>query len=151
MKTTVIQPHKSSLNLDANVLVLLMYLAMAAFSWIPYVGYVAWAIPLVLFLMEKGSRFVKFSAVQALALGVVQAAISIVFAIIVYALRPSIYGVTLYLPLTGGAWAFWLIGLFVSIAFAVLYIYVIVMAYNYKQIELPLVGPIAVKQSERQF
>ncbi len=32
MKTTVVQPHKSSLGMDANVAVLILYIAMAAGS-----------------------------------------------------------------------------------------------------------------------
>ena len=33
MKTVTVQPHKSSLGMDANIAVLLVYISMTLFGW----------------------------------------------------------------------------------------------------------------------
>ena len=150
MKTTIIKPHKSSLGLDANILSLLMLIGIAAFSWIPYVGYGAWAIPLIIFFIEKKSKFVKFYAATAIGLGIVGAIFSIVFAIIIFAMTPRSYASMLNYAM-GRGWGaiafFTTFALIISLAFLVLYIILIIMAATYKQLELPLIGPIALKAS----
>ncbi|MCL2772381.1 MAG: hypothetical protein FWD71_03440 [Oscillospiraceae bacterium] len=149
MKTTVIQPHKSSLGMDANIAVLLTYIIMAVVSWIPYIGYISWAVPIVIFFMEKESKFVKFQAVQALIIGIVREIIAIIFAIIVWAVTPKDIVGILTLNSWGAAAFVGGISVIVGLAITVLVIYVIVKAYGYKQIELPMIAPIAAKASEK--
>ena len=151
MKTTVIKPHKSSIGgMEANILALLMLIGLAAFSWIPYVGYASWAIPLVIFFIEKKSKFVKFYAATAIGLSIIGAVISVVFAIIIFALTPRTYQSIINYAM-GRGWGaitfFTTLALIVSIAFLALYIFLIIMAASYKQIELPLIGPLALKYS----
>jgi len=143
MVKTAVQPHKSSLGMDANLAVLIVYIATAVVSWIPYIGWFAWAVPLVFFFMEKNSGFVKFHAVQALGIGILRAALTIIFNIIYWVTVPrDIYG--LYTSL--GAWAvISVIATILYIAISVVILYVLIMAWQWKQVELPIIGPMAVK------
>ena len=149
MKKTIIQPHKSSLGMDANLAVLLTYIGMAVISWLPYIGYIAWAVPIVIFFMEKESKFVKFQAVQALIIGIVREVIAIIFAIIVWAVTPKDIVGILTLNSWGAAAFVGGISVIVGIAITILIIYVVVMAYGYKQVEIPVIAPIAAKASEK--
>ena len=154
MKKTIIQPHRSSLGMDANIAVLIMYVAAAAISWLSWVGYLAWAVPLVFFFLEKESKFVKFQAVQALVIGVARAAISAVFGILYWAVTPrdwlsglaNLFG---WRGRTGAMVTVWAIDNIIGLAIMALILYVVVMAYGYKQVELPIIGPIASKASEK--
>ena len=130
MKTTVIQPHKSSLGMNANIAVLVIYIAMAVVSWIPYIGYIAWAVPIVIFFMEKESKFVKYQAVQALIIGIARTVIAIIFAILIFAATPK----TLAGIFTASSWGLagflGLLGTLVGLAITVFIIYIIVQAYG---------------------
>ena len=151
MKKTIIQPHKSSLGMDANVATLVIFIAMAVVGWIPYVRWFAWGVPLAFFFLEKHSGFVKFQAVQSLVLGVIWSAISLLFQIIYWATRPRLTDIfsTLNYALRG-SWGIWLTLIYiVSSLFSLALIYLIVMAYGYKQVELPIIGPIAQKASSK--
>jgi len=129
--------------MDANLAVLIVYIATAVVSWIPYLGWIAWVVPLVFFFLEKSSGFVKFHAVQALGIGILRAALTIVFNIIYWVTVPrTVYGY--YTSL--GAWA--IIGVVASIVYiiiTVLILYVLIMAWQWKQVELPIIGPMATK------
>ena len=152
MKTTIIKPHKSSLGMDANIAALLAYVAMAGVAFLPFIGYLAWAVPLVFFFMEKESKFVKHQAIQAFVIGVVRAALNIVFSIIYWVLTPRDFS-SLYSYAVRGGWGLtalvsavnWIVGL----AITVLVVYLVIMAYSYKQVELPVIGDIAAKASEK--
>ena len=152
MITTKFEQHKSSLGMDANIAALIIFIAMAVVSWIPYLGWVAWAVPLVFFFIEKSSKFVRFQAVTALVVGIIRAAISIVLQIFVWILKPKDwYSTAMYLSGRGwGAWALLgTISIIVGVAITVLIVYLVIMAYGYKQVELPIIGPIAAKASDR--
>ena len=146
MKTTIIKPHKSSIgDLDANIMAMLIFVAPAVLAFIPGVRYVAWAVPLVVFFMEKKSKFVKFYAATSLVISVISFAITVVLGIIVASMTVS-------LMMAGGLGilAFMsFLSLIFLIAFLALFVFLIVMALSYKQVELPLVGPIAVKVCEK--
>ena len=150
MKTTIIEPHKSSLGMNANMASIVIFLAMLVVSWIPYLRWLAWAVPLVIFHMEKESAFVKFQAVQAIVLGVASAGFSIVLQIFIWILTPrNIHSAINYAMGRGwGAVAlFGTLATIISLAFTVIEIYIIYTAYNWKQVELPFAGPIAAKAS----
>jgi uncharacterized membrane protein len=152
MKTTIIEPHKSSFGMDANIVSLLIFIIIAVVSWVPYLGWLAWAVPLVFFLIEKNSKFVKFQAVQALVIGIIRAAIVIILQIFIWILTPKDFQSALnYLSGRGwGAWA--LLGTFstiIGLAITVLIVYLVIMAYGYKQVELPFIDPIAAKASDK--
>ena len=152
MKKTVIQPHKSSFGMDANIAALVIFIGMAVVSWIPYLGWVAWGVPLVFFFMEKNSSFVKFQAVTALLIGVVRAALSIVLQIFIWILTPRNVYSALNLAL-GRGWGAWVllgtISTIIGVIITIIIVYMVVMAYGYKQVELPIIGPIAARASEK--
>ena len=106
MKTTAIAPHKSSLGMNANIAILVMFIAMAALSWVPYLGWIAaWGVPIVFLILEKESRFVKFWAVQAIGIGIVRAALSIIFQILYWITIPKVYNLNNLL--SGRGWGAW--------------------------------------------
>ncbi|MCL2695839.1 MAG: hypothetical protein FWE69_05890 [Clostridiales bacterium] len=151
MKTNTVAPHKSSLGLDANLVVLFTYLSMHLFGWWNWVGLLAIAGPLVFFFIEKNSRFVKFHAVQAAGIGAVWGVLNLLFSILRAATRPRysfdwVYGVR-----SSGWGAYTAIGVIstiVSVALSVLMVYMIISAWNYKEVELPIIGPIARNASK---
>jgi len=155
MKKTIIEPHKSSLGMDANMTVLIMFIAMYGISYFPYIGYLALlAVPLVFFFIEKTSKFVKFQAVQAIVIGVLRAVTKLGFDIIYWAITPkSTTSVTSALTYLGGGWIFSVLIGFISwivnILILLLIVYVVYMAYGYKQVELPVIASIATKASEK--
>ncbi|MCL2339571.1 MAG: hypothetical protein FWC59_01555, partial [Actinomycetia bacterium] len=140
MSTTVVAPHKSSLGMNANLAVLVIYIVMGVVSWIPYLGWVAWAVPIVFYVLEKYSGFVKFHAVQALAIGIIRAAFSILLTIFVWILTPKTYSDLLNYA-TGG-WGAWTvlggISIVLGLAITALMIFMVITAWNYKQVELPI-------------
>ncbi|MCL1975919.1 MAG: hypothetical protein FWG61_07160 [Firmicutes bacterium] len=150
MKTTIVDQHKSSLGMNANLATIIIFAAMLVVSWIPYLRWVAWAVPLVIMNMEKDSAFVKFQAAQALVLGVASAACSFVLQIFIWILMPkNIYRALDYAM--GGNWGIWAflgtLATIIGLAFTIIEIYLIVTSYDWKQVELPIAGPIATKVS----
>ena len=146
MKKTNILPHKSSLGMNANIASLVIFAGMIIVSWIPYLKWIAWGVPLAFFFMEKSSGFVKFQAVTALILGIVGAALSLIFQIFIWILTPkNIYGAVNLVM--GRGWRTWVflgtISTIIAVLFAVIEVYMTWKAYTYKQVELPIIGPLA--------
>ena len=76
-------PHKSSLGgLDANLMALLCYVAAFVIGLIPGIRYVAFLAPLALYFLEKGSRFVKFHAMQAFMLQLLYMLLNLILSLI---------------------------------------------------------------------
>ena len=151
IKTTYISPHKSSLGMEANVAVLVMYIIMVVLSWISVLGWVTWAVPLVFFFLEKQSRFVKFQAIQALLIAAASAVVSIVVRVLSWVFAPAatLNALSFFNPGLG-IWALLnIIAALIGIAFFLIELYVLFMAYNWKQVELPIIGPLAYKASMR--
>ena len=152
MKRARIEPHKSSLGFEANIASIIIFIAMAVVSWIPYLGWVAWAVPLVFFFLEKESAFVKFQAVTALIIGVIRAVLAIVLQIFIWILTPrNLYSAAMYL--TGRGWGAWMllstISIIIGIAISLVILYLIFKAYKYERVELPIIGSIAAKASDK--
>jgi uncharacterized membrane protein len=161
MKKTVIQPHKSSLGIDANIIALVIFVVMAIVWWIPYLRYLAWCVPAVIFFIEKESKFVKFQACTAIAIGILRAAIEIIMEILIRIITPTMPSLSSLNVLTFRAdmasalrrldialflyEASIIIGIVLTVGIAVLG----VMALLYKQIKLPLIGFIAEKLSSK--
>ncbi|WP_294561571.1 hypothetical protein [uncultured Traorella sp.] len=145
-------PHKSSLfDLDANVAAILVYLLPWMVSIISSsLGGVAWIIPLLALILERKSDFVNFHAANALAFFVINAVI---------------YYITVFFGLTA-ALTSWLDNMFIlgifymgirgiisvilGIIFAIIEIYLgvgklfsIIRAYEYKDINVPVIAQIA--------
>ena len=156
MKTSVAQPHKSSIGLDANLTALIILGGMALFSfslslswWTIVFNVLSLAVPIVFFFLEKNSIFVKFQAVQALGIGVVRVVLAFIVQIIQWIITATIYySVSGYL---GATLLLGAISVIVNILITLVSVYVLFKAYGYKQVELPVIGPLAKKFSEKQF
>lgn len=151
-----VNPHRSSLGMDANVMALLCYLAAFILAWIPLVKYVAWAAPLVIFFVEKESPFVKFHAIQALILEAVNCLLTIIISIIsgiiaaAYYASGSIYSYYYnYRASIGGVVACSIIIAIISIALTVFAIIAMVKAYGYYEYKIPVIGNLALKFSRK--
>ncbi len=147
-----IEPHKSSTGMDANVWAMLVYIITIILGWIPYVNYVAWVFPLVMFLTEKDSEFVRFHSMQALALYIINAIAAIIFAIIAFAITMSTLGALInpigLMGAVGGAMglmAVSAIGAVITVLIMVFTIIATIKAYQYEQYEVPLAGAFAKK------
>ena len=152
MKTTVFKPHKSSLGLEANVLAMLIYVAPIIIGIIPVIGYVAWVLPIVILVLEKNSKLVKFHAATSIILMILSLIVSII--LVIFALiagsMTSIASIVIMMSEgygLGGFFAFFGIILIYALLVIILIIYLAVTAFRYKQVELPLIGPLAAKLS----
>lgn len=154
----VYEPHKSSIgNLDANVMALLTYVSAIILSFIPFVQYVSWLLPLIFFYMEKNSNLVKFHAIQAFALFLVSAIIDIIINVIVgiagAATAASIASNPYDLNSYFGAWAgvaaaSVVIGI-IGLVFLIFGILAMVKAYKYEEYAMPVFGKLAEKFSSK--
>lgn len=151
-----VNPHRSSLGMDANVMALLCYLAAFILAWIPVIKYVAWAAPLVIFFVEKESPFVKFHAIQALILEAINWLLTIIVSIIsgiiaaAYYASASIYDYYYsYRASIGGVVACSIIMAIIGIALTVFAIIAMVKAYGYYEYKIPVIGNLALKFSRK--
>lgn len=144
--TVTVAPHKSSLGLEANIAVLIAYLGGVVVSWIPWIGYVAFLVPLVIFILEKESKFVRFHAMQSFVLNVLGLILGLLLSLISSLVVPSLY----YSP--GAALTFLgvigTIGTIISIIILVLAIIAVVNGFQYKEYRLPLLGNLAAKLAD---
>jgi uncharacterized membrane protein len=117
---------KSGTGLEPNVAAMLAYL----FGWLS---------GLIIFLIEKDDKFVRFAAMQSIVLSLALTVLSIVYSWVVGALVVSTI-------LTGGAAIFGILSLVswvVWIGFLVVWIMLMVKAYQGQEWELPVIGKIA--------
>lgn len=77
------QPHKSIFDLDANIVMLIAYFGAIIISFIPGINFFAWAVPLIIFFIEKDSKYVKFHAMQSLLLEVAVLAIALILGLLI--------------------------------------------------------------------
>lgn len=131
--------------MEANIAVLIAYLGGVAVGWIPGLNYFAWLVPLVVFILEKDSRFVRFHAMQSFALNLLG-----VFLGIILVIASSLMAATFaYSP---GA-ALGLLGLIatlgtvVSLVILVFAIIAIINGFQYKEYKIPVIGNLAVKMA----
>jgi uncharacterized membrane protein len=148
-----VNPHRSSLGMDANVMALICYIAAFVLSWIPIVKWVAWAAPLVIFFIEKESPFVKFHAMQAFLLEVVAWIIQLIFSIIIGIAVASVA----YNPYNWGSWratagvagVFSVLSVIISILLTIVAVIALIKAYGYFEFKIPVVGNMAMKFSRK--
>jgi uncharacterized membrane protein len=115
------EKHKSSLGLDANIVVLIVWLGGSVISTFKNVSFLAIAVPIVIYFIEKDSKLVRAHALQAIGLFLASLIASIVFILI---------------PLL---WLFfWIIPLFDFIVS----ILAIIKGYNWEEYEVPLIQPV---------
>lgn len=153
-----VNPHRSSLGMDANTMALLCYLAAFILAWIPVIKYVAWAAPLVIFFVEKESPFVKFHAIQALILEAVNCLLTIIISIISGIIAAAYYASATaniysyyynYRASIGGVVVCTIIMAIIGIALTVFAIIAMVKAYGYYEYKIPVIGNLALKFSRK--
>ncbi|MDF3005670.1 MAG: hypothetical protein K0S22_2142 [Oscillospiraceae bacterium] len=141
------QPHKSSIGgLNANVVAMLSYIASVVVGWIPVIRYLAWLVPLVIFFMEKDSKFIKFHAMQSFLLHVFGAGLSF----LVLAVSGGLVGVSMLNSYTfsaalGAAGILGLLVTVIALAMTVFAVIAMIKAYGYKEYYIPVVGSLAVR------
>jgi len=113
-------PHRSSLGPDANLVVALIWFGGTLLSWMQ-LGVLSPFVPIVIFFVEKESKLVRYHALQAMALMIFTAGITI-------ALTITIVGI-LFLPLV-----YILLFLFSVVA--------TVRGWKYQTYDLPFIQPI---------
>lgn len=141
--TVTVEPHKSSLGMDANIAVLIAYLGGVVISWIPGIRYVAFLVPLLIFILEKDSRFVRFHAMQSFALNILGLVLGLLVSLVVAIVTPMAYtspGAALGIISAVGV-----IGTILSLVILVLAIIAVVNGFQYKEYKLPLLGNLADK------
>lgn len=115
--------HATSTGLDPKVAGLLAYL-------------LGWVTGLVLYLVEKEHREVRFHAAQSILVSVVFIAVYVVL------------GIVAMIPFLG-----WLIGVagtvLVGIAGVALWVYLLIQGYNLRHVRLPVVGAVAEQWASR--
>ena len=114
----------TSLNMEPNVLAMLCY--------IPFIAVIS---SIIILVMEKRNRFVRFHAIQSLLL----AAVVIVLGIVL--------GIFSVIPFLG--FLFFIASRIIDVAAFVLWIYLAVQAYQGKTIKLPYIGNYAEKYANQ--
>lgn len=147
MSNNMVEPHKSSFGLDANVAVLIAYLGGLIISFIPVLNYLAWAVPLVIFFMETRSSFIKFHAMQSFTLNLAGLVLLIVLRFIVGGILTAIF----FRSPAAGLGVMGFLTAIVTIVNIVIGIFAIIAVYNgwkYQEYKVPFIGDLAVKISE---
>ncbi len=146
MKNEVYDHHKSSIaDFDANIVALLAYLIPTVLAFAMYVRFAAWLVPIVVFFLEKESKFVKFHAMQSFLINVIGAVIGIItklIAALVIAMGSS--SIAMFFGI-----AFSLIATLILIGLFVLDILAMIGAYNYKEVHIPIIGNISSNFSSK--
>jgi len=148
----IYEQHKSSIgNIDANVMALIAYGAAVVVIFIPGIKIIAWLAPIVIYILEKDSKFVKFHAMQAFLINIV----GIIFSSIIFMIIGGSLGLMFFRPLTYGAIGTILLSAIitgiVAIVITIFEIISMVKCYEYKEYEIPLIGIIARKVAHKNY
>ncbi len=135
------EPHKSSIgDIDANIMALIAYGAAIIVIFIPGIKFIAWLVPIIIYILEKESVFVKFHAMQAFIINIVGIILEIIISIVI----GGSFGFLFFKPLSYGVWgAIILSGILmgiVSILVTIFEIISMVKAYHYEEYEMPIIG-----------
>ncbi|NDL68274.1 DUF4870 domain-containing protein [Anaerotalea alkaliphila] len=107
---------KSSLGMDENVAAALSYVA----------GFIT---GIIFFVMEKDSKFVKFHAMQSIAISVAITVLGFILGII---------------PIIG-----WILAFFLPLVSFVLWIILLLKSYQGEWFELPVIGQFSMEQANK--
>ncbi|MDD4036711.1 MAG: DUF4870 domain-containing protein [Bacilli bacterium] len=148
---TKVKKHKSSIgDLDANVMAIISYVGGSLIAFVPGLRYFSWAVPLVIYLIEKKSPFVKKHAIQSLTLQIVSSIIMFILYIIIGGIIRRSYSGNPWAYISGvytGLATVTTIAMVISIIFGIFAIIAIIKAYNYEEYSIPLIGKLT-KSSE---
>lgn len=147
MINQVYEPHKSSIGgMDANIMAILTYIASLVVSWIPVIRYFAWLVPLVFFVMEKQSNFVKFHAMQSFVLNAVCAILTFLISVIIGGIvSASVFNVYAAYSALGLIGLIGFLTMAVCLVITIFAIIAMVKAYRYEEYHIPFAGRIAGK------
>ena len=152
MKKTKFKPHKSFLNMDANVTIFIVFISMIVISWIPYIQWLTWLLPLFIGYKENESSFVKFYAATAFLLGLFSFLIRLVLQIVLWLMAPSnYYDSYAYLLLRGWrpAVAVGMLSYIIGGTLTIVLFYLIYQSFQYRKVSLPIIGGMADKISQK--
>lgn len=150
MKNEIYGSHKSSIfGVDANIVALLTYFATMIIGWIPVINYVSFFAPLIIYILERNSSFVKFHAMQAFLLNALVKVVTIISGVIA-----GVTGVGLALGsigtgVTAVGFAF-IFGVMMFILGIIVFIFTLIAAIQaaqYKEYHIPIIGSWAARIS----
>lgn len=130
----------SILNLDANIVVLIAYLGGLVFRWLHILCYLAWIIPLIIYLCESKNEFVKKQSAQATLLYLVSSLLSVAVYILLIIFAPSKSQDIYNMIITGSLFLVGVISILatiIAITITIFGIVAIVKTYNYEDYEIP--------------
>ena len=159
-----IPPHRSSIGVEANLLCMLLFLSLALFDKVLFAG--IWVLPLLMYLFEKQSEYVKKMSLQAAVLGFASDVLTSVLSGISEFISGLAMGSTLWNSgralrgysdlesllrnlFSGGffrvlpAAAFGLLSAVISIAALVFIVLGAIRSYQYQDYEIPLVYQVS--------
>ncbi len=130
----------SILNLDANIVVLIAYLGGLVFRWLHILCYLAWIIPLIIYLCESKNEFVKKQSAQATLLYLVSSLLSVAVYMLLIIFAPSKSQDIYNMIITGSLFLVGVISILatiIAITITIFGIVAIVKTYNYEDYEIP--------------
>lgn len=136
---------KSSLSgIDANVIVLIGYLGGLFLSWIINIGYFAWSLPLIIYIIEKKSEFVKEQMAQATVLYITTSIITLIFNLIWIIMFPESYNIGLNLNNFSGSTLVVSTMNILSVTITVLITLIVIITsmktWYYENYRIPIIG-----------
>ncbi len=142
--TLTVEPHSSSLGMEANIAVLIAYLGGIVIGWIPWFSYIAFLIPLIIFILEKNSKFVRFHAVQSFILSIIGLVMGFLLSLISRLIAPLFFSSSPDAALSIMS-AVSFTGVLISLVILLIAIIAVINAFQYKKCRLPLLGDLADK------
>lgn len=137
--------NKSSISgIDANIIVLIGYLGGLFLTWIININYFAWILPLIIYIIEKKSEFVKDQMAQATILYILVSIITLIFNLIWIIMFPTSYNVGLNLNNFSGSTLVVSTMNILSVTITILITLVVVIAsmktWYYENYKMPIIG-----------
>lgn len=133
--------NKSSVfNLDANIVILIAYIGGLIFKWLDTACYFAWAIPLIIYLIESKNEFVKKQSAQAILLYLISSLLSILTYLLLTIFAPNETQDIYSMIITGSLFLIGLVSILstvVSVIITVFAIVATVKTYNYEDYDIP--------------
>ena len=141
---------KSSISgIDANIIVLACYLLTLLLSWFNEIRYLAWLFPMIIYIIERKSEFVKKHSAQATILFGLYAIFSLIYTIVFIILFPevNVFNVDLsnfagYLLLLSSLSAF---SIAILVVVTILSVIAVSKTWHYEEYNIPLINKLVPK------
>ena len=141
---------KSSISgIDANIIVLSCYLITLLLSWIGDTKYLAWLFPLIIYIIERKSNFVKYHSIQATLLFGIYSLFSIIYTLSFIILFPNIN--VFNVDLSNFAGSLLLFSCLSALSIAILVIITIISiiaaskTWHYEEYKIPIINKLVPK------